>query len=447
MAAGPVLPPFEHQPRAYNGPTMSDVLSQRRAFLAPHMRHYYENPLMIVEGAMQYVYDETGRRYLDAFGGIVTVSVGHCHPKVTGAAKQQLDTLQHASTLYLHPVVGAYAEALVAKFPEPLKVVYFVNSGSEANDLAITMARLFTGNFDVIGLRNGFHGTSPLSGSLIANHNWRYNTPSGFGIHHAGAPYAYRGPWAQDASEAGRNYAEAIRSTIEASTSGRIAALFAESIQGVGGVIVPPKDFLSAAAAIARAAGGLYIADEVQSGFARTGTGYWGFERDGVVPDIVTMAKGIGNGTPMAALVTSREIAEVLTQRSTFNTFGGNPVSCTIGKAVLDAIDEDGLQENAERVGRHLRGRLDALAAKHDIIGEVRGAGLMLGIELVTDRVAKMPAAAETSRIHETLRELGALVGKAGFAGNVIRITPPLCMTTADADFLADALDIGFAAI
>jgi alanine-glyoxylate transaminase / (R)-3-amino-2-methylpropionate-pyruvate transaminase len=447
MASNLALPFFNHRPRPYRGPPLVEVQAKRGAFLAPHMRHYYENPLMLVEGAMQYVYDETGRRYLDAFGGIVTVSVGHCHPKVTDAATEQLETLQHASTLYLHPAVGAYAEALAAKFPEPLKVVYFVNSGSEANDLAIIMARLYTGNFDIIGLRNGFHGTSPFAGSLIANHAWRYNVPSGFGIHHAASPYAYRGPWAHDAPAAGRRYAAAIQETIEASTPGRIAAFFAESIQGVGGVVLPPKGFLSEAAAVARAAGGLYVADEVQSGFGRTGSGYWGYERDGVVPDIITLAKGIGNGTPLAALVTTREIADVLTRRLTFNTFGGNPVACAIGKAVLEVIEDNGLQASAELVGGHLARRLEALADKHHIIGDVRGAGLMLGFELVRDRKEKTPAPEETSRVHERLREYGVLVGKAGFAGNVIRITPPLCMTMEDADFLADALDVALASL
>lgn len=238
---------------------------------------------------------------------------------------------------------------LAVTFPDPLDTVILTNSGSEANDLAILMARLHTGNYDVIGLRNAFHGTVSSIVPLIAHKSWRYPVGGENGISRAGLPYAYRGDVAQDAPGAGMHYAEPIRQHIEEATSGRVAAFFAESIQGVGGVIVPPPGFLSAAGH-ARAAGGLYIADEVQSGFARTGTHWWGFEADAIVPDIVTLAKGIGNGFPMAAIVTRREIAQILGQRLTYNTYGGSPLACAIGRAVLDEMDEEGLMGESRRL-------------------------------------------------------------------------------------------------
>jgi alanine-glyoxylate transaminase/(R)-3-amino-2-methylpropionate-pyruvate transaminase len=397
---------------------------------------------MIVEGKGQYVFDETGRRYLDGFAGIVTVSVGHCHPRVVAAAHAQNQLLQHASTIYLHPNLPVYAAALAEKMPGNLKVVYFVNSGSEANDLAILMARAYTQNYDVVALRNAYHGGSSGTMGLTAHSTWKFNVPHSFGVHHALAPDPYRGPWGHDDPLAGRKYAADVRELISFATPGRIAAYIAESIQGVGGAVVFPDGYLKEAYAYARAAGGLCIADEVQAGFGRTGTHYWGFETQGVIPDIVTMAKGIGNGAPLAAVVTTPEIAQALTSRIHFNTFGGNPVCCAIGKAVLEVIDEEGLQQNSLTVGAHLQAGLRKLQEKHSIIGEVRGKGLMIGAELVKDRSTKEPAKAECAQVFETARELGLLIGKGGLNGNVLRIKPPMCLTAADADFMLEVLDV-----
>ncbi len=440
-AGRPQLPPFDHQPRPYAGPSFDEVMSQRQRHLTPSLLTYYKNPVMIVEGAMQYLYDETGRRYLDAFAGIVTVSVGHCHPHVTQTAIEQFQTLQHTTTIYLHPNVSAYGQALAAKMPGDLKVCYFVNSGSEANDLALMMARLYTGNFDVIGLRNAYHGGSTSTIGLTGEATWKYNTASGFGIHHARNPDPYRGPWGWDDPHAGERYAEEIADLIATATPGRIAGFFAETIQGVGGAVVYPDDFLKRAYQVVRAAGGVCIADEVQTGFGRTGSKYWGFENYDVVPDIVTMAKGIGNGFPMAAVVTTREIAETLKARLHFNTFGGNPIASAIGKAVLEVIDRDGIQENAARVGARLIEGFHGLKEKHDLIGDVRGKGLMLGIELVKDRDSKAPAKEECAQVHERAKDLGLLVGKGGLHGNVLRIKPPMCLSLNDADFMVEVLD------
>jgi alanine-glyoxylate transaminase/(R)-3-amino-2-methylpropionate-pyruvate transaminase len=438
----PMLPSFDHSPGPYNGPTIEEVMDQRKRYLTPSLLTYYQKPIMVVEGSMQYVYDEQGRRYLDAFGGIVSISVGHCHPYVVQKIREQLETLQHTTTIYLNPVVSAYAQALAEKLPGKLSVCYLVNSGSEANDLALLMARLYTGNYDVIGLRNAYHGGSASTMGLTAVSSWKYNYPHSFGIHHAIFPDPYRGAWGHDDPEAGAKYADDIKNLIEFATSGHVAAFFAESIQGVGGTVVYPDGYLINAYQHCRKAGGICIADEVQTGFGRTGSHYWGFETQGVVPDIVTMAKGIGNGAPLAAVVTTPEIAQTLTQRIHFNTFGGNPVSCAAGKAVLEVIDREKLQLNSMEVGNYLINGLKGLMEKNDIIGDVRGKGLMLGVELVKDRRTKEPAKQECARVFERVKELGLLVGKGGLYSNVLRIKPPMCITRADVDFMMEALNI-----
>ncbi|MEX0669458.1 MAG: aminotransferase class III-fold pyridoxal phosphate-dependent enzyme [Pirellulales bacterium] len=440
----PTLPPCGHRPRPYAGPSKDEVLALRKQFVSPTIFTYYSKPLMIVEGHMQYLYDETGRRYLDGFGGIVTVSVGHCHPKIIAAVNRQNAILQHTTTIYLNPCIAEYARDLAARMPGDLKVCYFVNSGSEANDLAILMARAFTGNFDVLALRNGYHGGSMQTMGLTSHHTWKFNVPHSFGVHHAIFPDRLRGPYGYDDPQAGVKYAADVKNLIEFGTPGKVAAFIAESIQGVGGAVVFPDGYLKAAYAHVRAAGGLCIADEVQSGFARTGSHFWGFETQGVIPDIVTMAKGIGNGAALAAVVTTPEIAQALTSRIHFNTFGGNPVTCTQGRAVLQVIDEDGIQANADRIGGKLKAGFEVLAQKHDVIGDVRGLGLMLGIELVKDRGTKEPAKEACMRVFEACRELGLLIGKGGLHGNVLRIKPPMCLTEADADFMLDVLDAAF---
>jgi 4-aminobutyrate aminotransferase and related aminotransferases len=443
----PVLPPTTHQPKPYTGPSAGEVLALRRQYLNPGLFLYYKKPLMIVEGKMQYVWDETGRRYLDGLGGIVTISAGHCHPHVVKAANEQNETLQHSTTIYLQPKIAEYAEKLASKMPGNLKVCYFVNSGSEANDLALLMARLYTGNFDVIALRNAYHGGNASGMSVTAHSSWKFNVPHSFGVHHAQAPYCYRGPHGYDDPEAGRKYAEDVKAIIDYATPGRVAAFIAESIQGVGGFVVFPDGYLKRVYEHVRAAGGVCIADEVQTGFGRTGSHFWGFESQGVVPDIVTMAKSIGNGVPLAAVVTTPEIASVLTQKIHFNTFGGNPVVCAAGKAVLEVIERENLQENCLRLGNCVLAGLEKLKEKHAVIGDVRGRGLLLGIELVKDRQTKEPAREACAEVLEKARELGLLLGKGGLWGQTIRFSPPMCITQADADFLLEVLDVAFGSL
>lgn len=441
MIKTPELPACNHQPKPYSGPSFEEVMDLRKRYLTPSLMTYYKKPMMIVEGSMQYVWDEKGRRYLDAFGGIVTISVGHCHPYVTQKAREQLETLQHASTIYLHPTIAEYAKMLVDKMPGDLSICYFLNSGGEANDVALTMARLYTGNYDVIALRNAFHGSNAVVMGLTAHSTWKFNYPHSFGIHHSINPDPYRGPWGHDDPEAGAKYAAEIKDLIKFATPGRVAAFFAESIQGVGGSVVYPDGFLKNAYEHIHEAGGLCIADEVQTGFGRTGTHYWGFETQGVIPDIVTMAKGIGNGAPLGAVVTTPEIAKPLAERAYFHTFGGNPVSCAMGKAVLEVIDRERLQKNCLEVGTYLMEGLKKLMSKHEVIGEVRGRGLMTGIEFVKDRKTKEPAGDACFQVFERAKDLGLLIGKAGFYGNVLRIKPPMCFTRENVDFTLDVLD------
>lgn len=444
--APPPIPPCAHTPRPYTGPGKDEVLAMRREYLTPALVTYYRDPLMIVEGHMQYVFDEQGRRYLDAFAGIVTVSVGHCHPRVLAAVREQNERLQHTTTIYLHPTIAQFARKLAGTFPEAsgLGVVYFANSGSEANELAILMARLFTGNHDVIALRNGYHGGTSTAMALTAHSTWKFNLAHNIGVQHALLPDRYRGPWGYDDPKAGEKYAADVLDLIRHGTSGRLAAFIAEPIQGVGGAVEMPPGYLKAVYEHVRAAGGLCIADEVQTGFGRTGESFWGFEcvgGPGVYPDIVTMAKGIGNGCPLSACVTRAEIAKSLTSRIHFNTFGGNPVSCAQGLATLDVILEENIQGRAKALGTRLLGGLRELQKRRRLIGDVRGKGLMVGVELVADRATKAPATKECADVFERCRELGLLVGKGGFFGNTLRIKPPMCLTEADVDFMLAVLD------
>lgn len=436
------MPPCDHEPKPYSGPSFNEVAQLRKDYLSPALITYYKNPIMIVEGSMQYLWDEKGNRYLDGFGGIVTVSVGHCHPYVISKGIEQLQTLQHTTTIYYHPTIGQYAKALTDTLPGSLDCVYFTNSGSEANDLALTMARLYTGSFEVLALRNGYHGGSPTALGLTAHHTWRFNVSQSHGIQHAVCPDSYRGPYGRDDADAGKKYAADVQDLIRNGTSGQIAAFFAESIQGVGGTVVFPDGYLKEVYSIVRSHGGICIADEVQTGFGRTGEAFWGFELQGVQPDIVTMAKSIGNGAPLAAVVTTRAVAEKLASRLHFNTFGGNPVSCAMGMATLEILQKEDFMGKARTIGGQLKADLEKLAAKYDIIGDVRGRGFMLGVEFVKDRGSKEPASAECAQVFERAKELGVLLGKGGLFGNVLRIKPPMCISEEDVAFMVGVLDV-----
>ncbi|XP_067644622.1 alanine--glyoxylate aminotransferase 2, mitochondrial isoform X2 [Eurosta solidaginis] len=456
------LPECDYQPPQYTGPSYEKVLQIRQKHITPNIVPHFTKPLLIHNGHMQWLFDNEGRRYLDMFGGIVTVSVGHCHPKVNRALQQQINTLWHTTNIYMHPKIHEYAERLTAKLPGDLKSVCFVNSGSEANDLAMLIARIHTGNQDIITFRNAYHGMSPYTMGLTALSTWRFSLPGiNNGIQHVMNPDPYLGLWGGAACRdspiqtdrrcdctpetgcvAGLRYYDQLEEVFKYSLPrGHVAAMFAESIQGVGGTVQYPKGYIKKAAELVRANGGLFIADEVQTGFGRTGEHFWGFEGHDFVPDIVTMAKGIGNGFPLAAVVTTPKIAAALGQALHFNTFGGNPMASAVGISVLDVIEEENLQNNSLEVGTYFLKGLAELRERFEIIGDVRGKGLMIGVEFVSDHITRTPLSApHVVEIWETCKDMGVLFGRGGLNGNVLRIKPPMCITKTDAKFAVDTL-------
>lgn len=424
------------------GWTGARVLAVRTAHFARSQRAYYERPMNLVGGRGAWLFDEHGRGYLDAINNVS--HVGHANPRVVAAATAQLGRL-NTNSRFLYPGIARYAERLTALLPEPLEVAFLVCTGSEANDLAVRIARQVTGRTDVLVVDGAYHGnTSTLTG-LSPN---RYRGLGGAGpdptTHEVEQPDGYRGRFRYGDPGAGRAYAADVTRQVERLTAeGRPPAAFlAESVLGSAGSIFYPDDYLRHAYTAARAAGALCIADEVQVGFGRLGDAFWGFQTQGVVPDIVTMGKPIGNGHPMAAVVTTRAIADAFDSgMKYFNTFGGNPVSCAIGEAVLDEIAERGLQAQAKTTGRHLRDALSALAQRHELIGDVRGRGLYLGVELVRDRSTREPATEEALVVSELMKDEGVLVYPTGLAGNILKIKPPLPFSPVDADLFATVLD------
>lgn len=426
------------------GLSIEQMIELRKKHLLPSTILYYEKPICIVKGSMQYVYDENGKKYLDAFSAVVTISVGHCHPDILPKLKKQIEELQHMTTLYLHPNIVLYAKKLVEKAKEAnpeLEVCFFTNSGCEANELAAILAKNYTGRSEFIALRHSFHGRTLMAMSMTGQSVWRHSTPYVFGVYHAPANYTYRRPDGVSPRDYAIWCADEVEQIIKYSTSGKIAAFIAEPISGFGGVIDPEPEYFPRVYEIVKKYGGLYITDEVQTGFGRTGDKFFGISQWGVKPDIVTMAKGIGNGIPLGGVITTREIAEAMRGKVHFNTYGGNPVSMAAGLGVLEVLEKYNYPHNAKVVGDYLKSKLVKLMENHRIVGDVRGKGLMLGFELVKDKKTKEPAPQETLKIMEYAKDMGLLVGKGAMAGNVIRIKPPLCITKEDADFIYEVLD------
>jgi alanine-glyoxylate transaminase / (R)-3-amino-2-methylpropionate-pyruvate transaminase len=418
----------------------ASIVARREKYYAASQRAFvpYKTPLIFAKGDRQYLWDETGKKYLDLLGMNVCVSVGHNHPTVTAAVREQIEQLQHCTTMFYHPVPAHFAEELAARMPKGHDwVVHFTNSGTEAVDLALVMAQQFTGNIDMLALRNAYHGATIGAQSLTGISGFRHNIPLLTGIHHVANPDPYRGIFGDDADA----YLAEIDRTIQYATSGKLAGFIVEPIQGYGGVVETPDGYLAAAAAKVRERGGLMIIDEVQSGFGRTGDNFWAFEAHGIVPEIVVMAKGIGNGFPLAAVVAQRHVADALAGKFSFHTYGASPTSCAAGRAVLQVIDEEGLQANSKKVGGQMRKVLDRLHQRHEIIGEVRSHGLMLAIELVTDRKSKTPAAAATADIFEKTREHGLVMSKSGADKNILRMVPPMCIKENDVAQVENALE------
>ena len=429
--------------------TLADTAARRDRFYAASQKKFvpFREPMVFRKGSMQYLWDVEGRKYTDLLGMNVCISVGHSHPKVVAAAMEQAQELTHCTTMFYHPVPAHFAEELAATLPKGPKgdvewVVHFTNSGSEAIDLAMTMARDYTGNLDLLALRSAYHGPTGAAQSITGISGWRHAGMPG-NVAFVAEPNQYRGIFGENAGA--QPYLEEIERTIHAATTGKVAGIFVESVQGYGGIIEMPKGYMTGAAERVRAAGGLYIADEVQSGFGRTGDHMWGFEADGVIPDIVVMAKGIGNGFPLAAVVAQKHIAAPMAEKFMFHTYGANPTSCAAGRAVLEVIREDRVQENARVVGAALLERLQDLKQRHAAIGDVRGRGLMLAIEMVKDRKTKEPDAATTSAVFEACRDSGLILSKSGPYQSCLRMVPPLCLSLDDVDTVAEGLDRAFA--
>lgn len=427
------------------GLSSQEIKRKQKEYIFPSVTNYYADPLPLARGYMQHVWDVEGRKYLDFFGGIVTVSVGHCNPRVTGPIKQQVDKLQHVSTCFPMEAMVTLAEKLAQIAPGALKKSFFTNSGTEANETAVQLARMHTGNFDVVALRHGYSGRSALARSLTGQNTWRRGTIQ-VGVVHAMNPYCYRCPLGMKYPDCGVACARDLEEVIQTSTSGRIAAFLAEPIQGVAGFITPPKEYFKLAFNIVKQYGGDFIADEVQTGWGRTGRKWFGIEHWEVEPDIMTAAKGLGNGVPIGLTMAQPEVANSM-QGLTISTFGGNPVTCVAAKAVIDVVEEDDLRSNAAVVGGYFRERLEELQRKHTLIGDVRGMGLMQAMELVEDRESKKPAGTATVALMEEARKRGLLVGKGGLWGNVIRMSPPLNIGKSDVEDAVRILDESFGAV
>jgi len=421
----------------------SEIVRKHKEFLFPAVATYYQEPIALVRGEGQYVWDDQGNRYLDCFGGVLTVSVGHAHPQVNAAIIEQVQTLSHTSTLYANKPQGDLAEKLHQITPGRLKKSFFTNSGTEADDTAITAAKLHTGRHEIVVLRHSYAGRSATALSSMGHSTWRPLPAQVAGIVHARAPYCYRCPLKLTYPECGLACAEDIKDVIETTTTGEIAAFMAEPILGVGGFIVPPAGYFERAAEIARQHGGLFIADEVQTGWGRTGDKWFGIEHWNVEPDIITSAKGLGNGVPIGMTTATPEVADSF-PGLTFSTFGGNPVSMAAALAVIRVIEDENLRTNAATVGAYLRERLEELKTKHPVIGDVRGMGLMQGLELVRDRETKEPAPQVVLRVFEETKRRGVLIGKGGLYANVIRTGLMLNSTKDTVDELIEALDGAF---
>ncbi len=424
-----------------------ELLLAGREYLFPAVFHYFDEPLVIERAKNQFVWDSEGRQYLDFFGGIVTVSVGHQNDRVNQAIHEQVERLQHVSTLFATEPQIALAKRIAEVSPDrKLTKSFFTNSGTEANETAIQLARCYTGNSEIVALRHGYHGRTSTGRALTGQRIWRGSAVPPGDVVLAHNAYCYRCPFAKTYPECDIQCAQDVKELIETSTSGEVAAFIAEPIQGSGGFITPPPEYFKIVENIVRDHGGIFISDEVQTGWGRTGGKWFGIEQYDVVPDVMTMAKGLGNGMPIGATTARAEIADSL-DYTTLSTFGGNPVTTAAAKAVIDFIEDENLLANCETVGDYLNDGLLELQRRYPVIGDVRGMGLLRGLELVSDPVSKQPAANETAGLMEAARRQGLLIGKGGLYGNVIRISPPMNVSTADVDEFLERIGRAFDAL
>tara|TARA_B100002003_G_C14094343_1_gene526367 strand:+ start:190 stop:1482 length:1293 start_codon:yes stop_codon:yes gene_type:complete len=425
-----------------------DVRKKHQDYLFPAVKNFYNEPIAVSKAKGARVKDMEGNSYLDFFGGILTVSVGHANEDVNREVIAQINNLTHVSSLYPTLPVVEFAEKLVNLAPGKLDKCFFTASGTEADETAVMMAQLYTENNELIALRHGYSGRSLLAQSLTAHASWRALPTQVSAIKHALSPYCYRCPLKLTYPECGVACAEDVEELIQTTTTGQIAGILVEPIQGVGGFITPPPEYFKIVAEIIRKYGGVFISDEVQTGFGRTGK-MWGIEQYDVEPDMITVAKGIANGFPLAAVVTTSDIANALT-KNTISTFGGNPVSCAAAKATINVIQRDKLDKNATEMGNILRNGLEQLQEKHpQVIGDVRGMGLMQAIELVVDETKKdrTPNPSAADQLMEETKTRGLLIGRGGLYGNAMRISPPLNINRSEVEEAIGILNDSFTAM
>ena len=411
----------------------SDLLARHRQVLPSWMALYYDDPIAIVDGDGRYVTDAEGNRYLDFFGGILTTMSGYNVPEIVAAIKAQADRMLHTSTLYLIESQIALAEKVAELSGIPDAKVFFTNSGTEANDAALMLATQYRKSNQVLALRGSYHGKSHSAIAVTGIRSWSPTTLSPFNVHYVHGGYTYRSPFGHlPEDEFVAACVADLRNILEVATAGPVAAMIAEPIQGVGGFVTPPDGFFGAMKDVLDEHGILFITDEVQTGWGRTGEHFWGYQAHGITPDLLTFAKGLGNGLAMAGVVASTALMDSLPANS-ISTFGGNPLSTAGALANLEYVLEHDLQTNASKVGRHLRNRVDGLAERSELVGEVRGKGLMLGVELVRPG-SRDPDPSAAASVMEQAKRQGLLIGKGGIYGNVLRIAPPLTLTEAEAD-------------
>ncbi|MFW9786192.1 MAG: aspartate aminotransferase family protein [Candidatus Thorarchaeota archaeon] len=424
--------------------TQKEVNELEKKFMAPAVAHYYENPVLFVDGEGAVLRDADGKEYIDLFAGICTTITGYNHPKYISTIQWQAERLVYTSSLYSTIPYAVLVKQLAEIAPKGLTCSYIVNSGSEANEAALTMARKYTGNPYIIACQRGYHGRTTLAREL-STAGWR-TLPEAHpsGVRFTPYGYCYRCPFGKTHPDCDLECAHYLREVIRTQTNNAIAAFIAEPIQGVGGIVQPPSEYFEVMYEIVKEYGGIYISDEVQTGFGRTGGKWWGIQQVGVEPDIITMAKGFGSGIPIGGFISRPEIAEDYMVTDAFATFGGNPLSCAASVAVIEIIKEENYLDKASKLGGKLKKNLKELQQRHKIIGEVRGQGLMLGVELVRDQVTKEPATQEILTVMEVCREKGLLIGKGGLDNNVLRIQPPLALTDDLVDQATAILDEAF---
>ncbi len=415
---------------------------RRKNFLASSI-HYYKEPLQLVKASGQYVFDEKGNKYLDAIGGIVCISAGHNHPRIKREIIKMLeaDEIQHTTVLYLNSHSTDLAKEIVKEAPKGVERVFFTNSGSEANELAFLAARQSTGETMIVNLRHSYHGGTSGALASCGHHNWRFRSQPVTATTSAMEPYCYRCPFGKKPDSCALECAKNVETTIQTTTHGKIAGLIAEPVMGVGGFITPPAEYFQEIVKITHKYGGKYISDEVQTGAGRCGDDFLFTKTLGVDADMITMAKGFGNGAAIGATLMKTDISDSMAGKLFFNTFGSDPFQTMQAKVTMEIIREEGLIKNAKQMGKHLMEGLTAMMKTRQLIGDVRGRGLLLGFEMVKNRETKEYATAEASALMEICREKGLLLGKGGLYGNVIRLAPPLSITKTQCDELLKIVD------